>query len=951
MARRSRQPSVLIINRRGVVVSGDGGGGGGLYYFNDDTERDDFFTANPDKLKNGLIIGVGDPIQGEVYSAETGTWTDIDLGIAFKGEAGDKGDPGAPGTPGAPGVKGIDGIDGIDGVDGVDGISFTFKGTKDSSSDLPDDPDDNDAWCTLDDGNINIWNGEEWVSSVWKGPKGDPGTSSISKDIYCIFTDPLPVADTWDIEYSDLAATDGSTVTAADCSVNQIIAILDSVYSIRAYARVISVETDRIVTHFTTTTQIVSYPDGVESVKYPVNTIIKGYDSVAAEDRVIMVINEEHFITTGEFTDDVNSPYVIELVTPSAIESAVAAHNSNTDSHSDKESKSNKVTSLTDTNTNEQYPTAKATYDFIQAALATVPQSLKVPIELDRESNLPVDLESVDERTYWLIEEMDVTKPFHSGKAWVKEVPYYTNELEMVSDGDNYFVGDILTYDKLKIEVTGTVSNGVISSYDILNDESFTDLSTNGTPVPFETDSTIEHNKATFNIISTIQDPKKFIFKFIDQEGSPDGQSIVFTQFGEYTVNETWITDVMEQPIINGIHDHNIDTEAHANVLETKVDYTATDNLDMAGHNIDSVGDVYTDGLHTDVLGVNKNGAISVDNNLVFTTGEYIQGLSDVTGKDDDYAANKGYVDTAVATKENKFIRNVSQSEWEAMVADPTLAEDGVEYVVDGLSKESMYHAVPDYSAKELIEHTSASGSLPTEITWTADRDGAIMVDGGIRFSSASSGTVGIICAIDQIDSDNVGGWRQTIYSTNSVTYNPATVTLFIKKGQVVRLRFRTEGTVSLGNPCNLALYYIPVVFVEIPKPNVVIQEGSDYSLDEQPVMIWDNGVMRQKKWVDGKPIFESTFTGTITQAKNTVNTVILSPLNYAESIISISGYWEVDDARPNVKNAWGCGSSVGWQGSCTVGSTGAGQIHINTLGTYDRTNREFVAAIQYTKP
>jgi hypothetical protein len=65
------------------------------------------------------------------------------------------------------------------------------------------------------------------------------------------------------------------------------------------------------------------------------------------------------------------------------------------------------------------------------------------------------------------------------------------------------------------------------------------------------------------------------------------------------------------------------------------------------------------------------------------------------------------------------------------------------------------------------------------------------------------------------------------------------------------------------NNAAYIECKFIPPKYSTPPTPIVV--EGGDYSTSEQAVMVNDGGTVRPKLWVDGKPIYKRTFTGTFT--------------------------------------------------------------------------------------
>ena len=73
-------------------------------------------------------------------------------------------------------------------------------------------------------------------------------------------------------------------------------------------------------------------------------------------------------------------------------------------------------TAVTELSTSEEYANAKSVWDLCQAIAATIPPGgLNVPKEIDLESELPATGEDGD---FYIIQDMDETKPGHTGKAW-----------------------------------------------------------------------------------------------------------------------------------------------------------------------------------------------------------------------------------------------------------------------------------------------------------------------------------------------------------------------------------------------------------------------------------------------------------------------------------------------------------------------------------------------------
>lgn len=76
---------------------------------------------------------------------------------------------------------------------------------------------------------------------------------------------------------------------------------------------------------------------------------------------------------------------------------------------------------LEDFTDENQYPTAKSVYDYIQSVLESITGGLKIPIQIDLESELP-DIDTLENGDYFFIQNMDVTVPEHTGRAWVNTI-------------------------------------------------------------------------------------------------------------------------------------------------------------------------------------------------------------------------------------------------------------------------------------------------------------------------------------------------------------------------------------------------------------------------------------------------------------------------------------------------------------------------------------------------
>lgn len=82
------------------------------------------------------------------------------------------------------------------------------------------------------------------------------------------------------------------------------------------------------------------------------------------------------------------------------------------------EEKSNKVNDINNTSDVNQYASAKAVYEYVQSSLESISGSLKIPISLDKESDLP-NISTLVPGDYFVVQEMDITAPEHTGRIWI----------------------------------------------------------------------------------------------------------------------------------------------------------------------------------------------------------------------------------------------------------------------------------------------------------------------------------------------------------------------------------------------------------------------------------------------------------------------------------------------------------------------------------------------------
>ena len=141
--------------------------------------------------------------------------------------------------------------------------------------------------------------------------------------------------------------------------------------------------------------------------------------------------NDSKFITIDEVPEQVNSDWNSDSGKSQILNKPTNLSQFNNDSgFLDKDSvlnvdglekTSNKV-SLSSSSTETQYPNAKSVYDFVMSTVETLPQGLKIPISIQLESSLPSTAEDGD---YYFIQNMDITAPDKTGRAWWNNGQWY----------------------------------------------------------------------------------------------------------------------------------------------------------------------------------------------------------------------------------------------------------------------------------------------------------------------------------------------------------------------------------------------------------------------------------------------------------------------------------------------------------------------------------------------
>jgi hypothetical protein len=201
--------------------------------------------------------------------------------------------------------------------------------------------------------------------------------------------------------------------------------------------------------------------------------------------------------------------------------------------------------------------------------------------------------------------------------------------------------------------------------------------------------------------------------------------------------------------------------------------------------------------------------------------------------------------------KDISLFERITSDEAQQLIDNPDLAVPGKKYYVPETG--DLLIERPDYSNRETINRIPTSGG-----SWTADRTGFAYVDG------YSNGNAGVAIYVN----------NQIISENSVISQSGGGEIVAISKGDVIRLE---GGSYSRG------CWFIPSKFTVVKNPTLVIEEGSDYSFDEQPVMIrLPDGTLKQKTHIDGKTIWRKTITyhGTLSATDTNLGAVasLLSP-------------------------------------------------------------------------
>jgi hypothetical protein len=215
---------------------------------------------------------------------------------------------------------------------------------------------------------------------------------------------------------------------------------------------------------------------------------------------------------------------------------------------SEKENTANKVNVSAEA-TEAHYPNAKSVYEYGQSIIESLSGGLKTPLSYSLESDVPTTIADMEIGAYFVVEDMNITKPGHSGRIWVNELAYFENDCTLTAGGADYTPGDILHGGSggIHIVIESVDANGAIQTWryeesaDFTYRYTYTDAS--GATVPFMGGT---GTGAAFDIVSTEQPKTKFFFRVIDQYMHPDGISIIFTPAGALEIATDWLNQWAE---------------------------------------------------------------------------------------------------------------------------------------------------------------------------------------------------------------------------------------------------------------------------------------------------------------------------------------------------------------------------------------------------------------------
>jgi len=288
------------------------------------------------------------------------------------------------------------------------------------------------------------------------------------------------------------------------------------------------------------------------------------------------------------------------------------------------------------------------------------------------------------------------------------------------------------------------------------------------------------------------------------------------------------------------------------------------------------------------------------------------------------------YPDTSVDpdNKNVELFRHIDKEELEAMQADPSLAQDGVKYIcVDESSRGVVTTMMPDYANRVLLFNLEGVNSN----VWVADRIGYIVYGGA---SSANDSLRRIHCIVNNQIVDTVNTHHHgAAFGVSLSGVIPVNI------GDHVVIASAFSQALS-----NLQLFFIPPKLSIIKDMAVVVEVGTDTSLLEKPVMLYDpvTKTMRQKRDLDGSLIWERTFEGVITAAVSADIQNVL--MGNARNILDVKGWWHSGSTKMYSTST---NSGANLQGFYNVNGN---NLIMHTRSGTERTNAPYQITARYTK-
>jgi hypothetical protein len=150
---------------------------------------------------------------------------------------------------------------------------------------------------------------------------------------------------------------------------------------------------------------------------------------------------------------------------------------------------------------------------------------------------------------------------------------------------------------------------------------------------------------------------------------------------------------------------------------------------------------------------------------------------------------------------------------------------------------------MPDYNKMETVNRISVRGGV-----WNADRTGFVRI-GYIPVA-------GNWFDVNIFNPDGTGG--TTVHRTCNIAQGTTEgVRTVLPVGKGMRIQITGQ---NAGGMTDISCYFIPPKFTAIPQSRITVEPGGDYHPDEQPVLINDNGVIRPKQWIEGRPVYRMAF-------------------------------------------------------------------------------------------